>query len=513
MARWDTSFIREGKTLLQWLPDLVAENRQTQFAAGEAIYAMGMGIDSVHSELTGLEGIAPGRKHTAQFEQAMEQSIRDLPLPWDDYVLKLAVHLIRQREAWLKHCDFMEEEREAYEKRTDPLLQKIAPELAQNPKDARREQLLSRMHKVICSMPDCSTADGFDDKVMNFDIVVHQVIENAGDRLLETPEVVQLMLDVDGVAYVAEKALMKLGPKASQFAGHYLKQLDAVTEDSPYFNYAALLARLGEGVPQVIDALGERLGSEQETIRFRAAGVLSHMAPHLAGQGEKLFDQVNQLFQSAKDEKRYYFYDAWASLGRARPEVRQQVLAETLPRPPRMKISDEHGHRWEYDEVAHERGRAIDACKYFVNWPDETVPVLSQSLGNFEEYDPDNTYNGGNERVCWVLRDFKSQAVSALPRIIELLEAWLTRQQDDGVYPKDLLGVITAMGPVAQAALPVLHKIRHSEERDNAPLEEFSPVDEAILSVLPSALEGERRSEGHVFLPSPPEGEGSGVRG
>jgi hypothetical protein len=118
------------------------------------------------------------------------------------------------------------------------------------------------------------------------------------------------------------------------------------------------------------------------------------------------------------------------------------------------------------------------------------IPALLEAFDSFEEYDPDETYDGEHERVCEVLVAFGRASAPVATLLTRYLNEWLDRQEQDKIWPKDVFRVLEAIGPAAALALPVLWRLRAHNLDDLAatPIDPDNPEDELERAIL--ALEG-----------------------
>ena len=109
--------------------------------------------------------------------------------------------------------------------------------------------------------------------------------------------------------------------------------------------------------------------------------------------------------------------------------------------------------------------------------PERVVSRLIELFDDFEEYDPDYSYDGQHERVCHALTTYGPLAAPAVPRIGQYLRLHLDGGTDCD-WPKDACETIVAIGPGAGALLPMLMELRGDDEDLDA---ETSPLDAAIV--------------------------------
>jgi hypothetical protein len=100
-------------------------------------------------------------------------------------------------------------------------------------------------------------------------------------------------------------------------------------------------------------------------------------------------------------------------------------------------------------------GRAIDALGLVRAEAGGVVTRLVELFDEFEEFDPDEAYDGKHARVCRALEAFRADAAPAAARLVEALRGEI----DDEQPPLDVLGVLEAIGPGARAAAPVVREL------------------------------------------------------
>jgi hypothetical protein len=142
-----------------------------------------------------------------------------------------------------------------------------------------------------------------------------------------------------------------------------------------------------------------------------------------------------------------------ASVGRDDYEVRKLIIDRARPAPTRM-VRPVDFPQYEYDATMGMRGSAIDAMRFFTDYPDECIAVLTDAIDTFKEYDPDETYGGPVTRVARALREFGAHAApAALP---------LARHLNDDCgddTPRNILVTLAALGPAGSEAIPYVHEL------------------------------------------------------
>jgi hypothetical protein len=127
---------------------------------------------------------------------------------------------------------------------------------------------------------------------------------------------------------------------------------------------------------------------------------------------------------------------------------------------------DEHGYGGHL--VA---GYAMTALGNIGRQSDRVVPRLVEMLGTFEEFDSDMSYGGNHARLVAALQQFGRPPATVIPAVIACLERSLSEGIDDW-NDKDLLELLTSIGPDASSALPVLEKLAIADEQQRREAEE-----------------------------------------
>ena len=90
----DDSFVRDGRPLSAWLPELVGDDAPTRLAAGEALQAIWFAVPSVHTKLGEIEwGSSPDVEgHGDRFKEAVRAAVIARGFPTADFVRRLIAH-------------------------------------------------------------------------------------------------------------------------------------------------------------------------------------------------------------------------------------------------------------------------------------------------------------------------------------------------------------------------------------------------------------------------------------
>ena len=103
--------------------------------------------------------------------------------------------------------------------------------------------------------------------------------------------------------------------------------------------------------------------------------------------------------------------------------------------------------------------------------PERAIPRLIAAFDDYQEFDPDEQYDGSHVVVCAALAAFGPAAAPAVPALIARLE------RGPGDIDGGVVRTLTAIGPAARAALPDL-RARLDPEADGD-----NPVFRAIAAI------------------------------
>jgi hypothetical protein len=482
----DFSFERDGRPFSAWLGRLVAEDAPTRLAAGEALQAMLWGLPSYHTDLCDIDWKSSQDRaaQSDRFKEAVRAAVRAPNFPSLEFVRRLIRHRIANSQDWQRRVDEVgceDETPSVYEER---LVRRI-----NDPKDdAERTEAIRRYGKWLCAKAnrDSRRSEAIfagAESLSAGSAMASVVFQSLGATLLVDRPGLWAMLHDKTLFNNAARTLAEIGPAALDFAGLFIEGLDA-TEEPYRFQCAHALGSIGRNDPAVIDELLRRLRSGPDSARVVAAAALEQSGPPLAGRLEIALDFL--LGATHSPSLVWAATPALASIGRDREEALQRVLELARPRPPRWRTYESHSD-YRFGEVMHERGVAIQSLSRFRRFAERVTPTLIDAFDSFEEYDPDWSYGGEHERVCFALRAFGAEAAPAVPRLARYLDEWRDRPEEDREWPKAVFGLLAAIGPPASKALPALERLRarqaDSVEAPEAALDPDDPLDQTILAL------------------------------
>ncbi|MCA9093740.1 MAG: hypothetical protein KDA68_09655 [Planctomycetaceae bacterium] len=457
---------RDGVGLEEWLWRLFDEDGSKRAAARDFLYSMMIEIPD-GGAIT-KENI--GKRDPDRFYKNIE-SIADSPaFETEEFLVALGLyHLVLSAnrlgakfnltgevqqpphqeysdEAWTK--SLWKELRQSFNESTVEISKRIVHSTACGRTESElnvAEERLRRWMAYFESPEFRSDLDG--------QYVVGAILLNCVLPFLRVPEMISVFMESRMGTGLADKLLIRYGSAASWFAAELLHLVQFPKQG--YWIPTEALGVVGRNDSNVAGALLEMIRSDDPEVQERGLAVLKVMGPELGHYFDEILKRILELQTNARLTSNVA---ALASVGRKDPEIRAKVLEMAKPRPPRI-VKYTTGIRSHpeatCDLAMFDRGPALEAIRYFVDYPDEAVPVLIEALESFEEYDEDMNYFGDCARISASLEAFGPAASSAAFRLAEIFR---DGDHQDG-YPKTLLQALVAMGPSASAALQILEPI------------------------------------------------------
>jgi hypothetical protein len=464
----DYTFEREDIGLREWLWRLVDERVETRIAAGESLQAMFMGLPSVHTDWANLEYFPDVAGQQRRFEQAVRSVVGGPDFDTADFVRKLVAFRLSLQREWRRQANKFAKRHakrdDQFDRLADRLVERINAGAEEN-KERAWDRLMRLSAVYMCGPGDCQS--GGSDAQSSASLAAHRVFNILGEELLSAPDALQVMLGDSDARHDALGAIARIGPPAVAFAPLFIDQIERLPQgtkdrDYPDSGVAGALGSIGRNDPATVEAIVRLLGAEYWSRRGTAVQTVEHLGTNVCGREAEIVALLEPMV--ARESAFGAALPALASVGRHFGPVRSRVMAMAAPRPPRQKIvSLASDLTYEYDEVMFERGVAISAMRYFGEYADECLPVLVEAMVSFEEFDPDETYNGPLERICHVLDAFGEMAAPVAGALASHLD------DDPEQYPTSILRTLGELGPPAREALPRLIAFRAT--CDDAPLE------------------------------------------
>ena len=300
----------------------------------------------------------------------------------------------------------------------------------------------------------------------NADLMILAVFECLGKELLIADATIKQMMKCEACRGSVYRSLIRIGPAAVHYAPFLLRQMKHRPNVSMSDELAAPFAAIVRDDPQMIRRIVDHFLAGSWHMQRHAANVLIELGEAIDPFRDEVISAANGVFEESEDVWKERLI---ASVGRIDDQVRQCVLKAAGPQPPDLQeFPNFPGHF--FDAAMGRRAAALESLRFFTKYPDETVPVLIEALSSFEEFDPDECYDGPVGRVAGILADFGPSASEAAVPLARLM---LGAEE----FPGAIIDALTAIGPAASGALPLLYKYQ-TKYLEEEPLSE--PLDRIL---------------------------------
>src|SRR4051812_3028602 len=101
----DYSFVRDGKSLGEWLRLLVGEDGAQRQLAAEKLQAMQCGVPNSRTELQNCDPIPDMAAQAERFKQAVRDAVESPGFDAADFVSRLCARRVANNRDWLHRCD------------------------------------------------------------------------------------------------------------------------------------------------------------------------------------------------------------------------------------------------------------------------------------------------------------------------------------------------------------------------------------------------------------------------
>ena len=465
MAKHDVTFVREGRPLHEWLPEVVSPDPKVRDRAGDAVAAMFYALPSVHTDSDDIEGEGPdSQAHSIAWRRAVREAVERPDFPRRPFFVAAAANVVGAHAKWM-----------ADEAKSDAELDRVLDKInARAGPGATPEERATATRRIGKAIRASLKLDNPNEALSMASLVVGWVIEAAGPALLEAPEALWMLLESRSHAFLGTKALEKIGPPAAPL---FLDWLMSKFEesDSGWFNERAALVSVGRDDPRLLgrcmellvaaaDAAGEAPAAERRRDatpdrdpdfhrRFygdgkvwSAAGVVVRLGPAVRDSpviGERVVPTLLRVTRSPQPGHRAAAAHAIGYVGKGLDDASIRQLVKRM-----LEMTEDHP--W----VA---GRAIGALGDLGAEAGRVVPRLVELFDAFPEFDPDENYGGRHARACRALAGFGPAAAPAVPRLVAGLRRELAEDPSEGC--PDLVSTLRAIGPAAAEALPLLQQL------------------------------------------------------
>ena len=478
---YDATFVRQGRTLAEWLPQLVCDDRQLRAEAADAIGGMWMALPSYAimsdpAALLAMEGEAPDDQRE-RFDAAVRAAVDEPGFPQAEFAERLMLFRIALHDGWLETVERMSGSNEKTDEReTKPIETAITGDTTDH-----RESAIRRFGRLFCaSLARDERLSNESEAMQPAALMARLVMDTLDVALLAAPDAMRAMLAYESHRSDAHRALRRCGPAARAWIPLLIDHVDRT--DYRYGGPSSALASVAADDVEVVDQLLDRLrGGPSDPRHHGALHTLEAMAPHLAGRTADVLVAVEPYCDANP-----HLATVYASVGRDDEPAIRRVAAQAMSTESRVRPMRGFA-QYTFDEADWDRSAAIDGLRYATNLPHIAVPALVHAYEHFEEYDPDEMHNGEHKRVSEALRPFGADAAPVVPLVVRYLERWRAGGTG-GVYPEDALELLVAIGPSAGEALPVLEAMLADELDGEDPAKAYvnPKLTAALASVRPS---------------------------
>jgi hypothetical protein len=438
----DDRFIRDGRTLREWLPDLIDPTPLTRRRAENAVSAMWWGAPIVDAT-TYLHLPPDPEAHRAEWGRQIQAVLNDPAFPGVAFVETALQRMHEDRE--------LSNERWANE---NALLDAQFDKPLSKPDEQRMQ---ARLKHLIALENDGKTANSFGPHVLKM------ALEHIGPLLLRMQETVRAAMRDKVTSDAMAKAVKNLGPVGLPFAADLMA--DEVIERPD------VLAAIACDDHNIVTALLDRVASRNERVAGHAAATLQEMGERARRVLPSLPDDLWGMLDGSEHDN--MISPVLATLSPDRRDVFERVVEQARPSPPDIRAHEGYP-QYTYDATMYRRGPALEMLGNFRAFAPEAVAVLIDALDTFTEYDPDWGYeNGEHGRVVNSLSQLGDAAAAAVPALIPRIRF------DKGEIDWRIVRFFGQLGPLAAAALPALQELAgETDDEALVPPEDTGKPDE-----------------------------------
>lgn len=257
------------------------------------------------------------------------------------------------------------------------------------------------------------------------------VFDALDTALLKCPDDLRRLMETSYGRKVTA-AVVRIGPPAGKhFLPVFLGRIESADPgDDAGMDALASMIRDDDGQ---IAAIIARIDDDRPRVVANALTVMCHLGSRAAEVDQ---DSVSRLIAMCENvESARFAVPALGTVGRESPQALDLLM--------RMTRHEDMQLRGLSISALGDRGRDATVV----------VPRLIECLGDYEECDPDLSYDDEHERVARALAALGPEAASAVPALSARL------LQEDGTLNKQVLAALVAIGPAAREAIPAIEGI------------------------------------------------------
>lgn len=453
-------YIRNGKPLSYWLWKLLDEDPIQAYPAALEIQKFVVGVPNGYSDILDYcrrsNDSSPSPDDIVKRQKKIPVAIKSA-INSEDFDTKTYIHALYMRLFKTKkiRSDIIHRKLEQENRVIDKLFNKVEKDLS----DENLELQVKRLIKSICYDCDQTKTNVKYSTSLTDQIGSITYVFNALDEeLLMDQKSLMLMIHSDLLSWQAREALERIGPKAEAFLPLLLGFIEKNPDDLSYFRYSKAIASIIRDNTQKIKHIIALIDAKDTYISKRALEILASVAKYSDFPFREYVPVVIQKTKSNKQEIVYAAIVTLGKIGHGAPEA-IDCLLECSSR-----------------EDNYIKALSITALGELAEQPERVIPRLIELFDEYEEGDPDYTYDSDHSRIATALSNYGPAAKEAVPTII----SHLRRQEKEDGYDRELLLSLCAMENEALPALPSLEKLAKEYEYTEEFIQNASKQDDVL---------------------------------
>src|SRR5688500_3313061 len=331
----DAHYSRGGRSLGEWLLELVDDDFARRRGAGDAILSIAQPWRSISpttpEQLTEFQRFV---KESESFKDVLRRAVDEPSFPKAQFVRALCEFKVARQVSWKRHVS---RTLDRQERAADRVVKRFQADRCAPGAEETFHRRLARVYS--------GTRDTDHESNSSAASAAYIVFNALDDALLAAPDALAQMLRQKVLASTVAEALERIGPAAKEpFGTILLGMLDAADERHP-FHYANALAAVCRKDPELVDALVGRALEARWPIAEGAIEALGAIEPSLLERTPAL---LARLLRRQTPEHAYpvALMRAAGRIGRDDEGLLETLLDSARPRPPRV-IKAEAGFDWD----------------------------------------------------------------------------------------------------------------------------------------------------------------------
>lgn len=343
-----------------------------------------------------------------------------------------------------------------------------AAKLGNNPSPAEVRRYLKRIWVRLCRNAQKFEEDDGAEDLISSEMALNMVIDCLGVELLPAASLIRYMLNEKNRAWIASKAIERMGRAGLEFWPDLVAGLGA---DDPNSTFSKPLGILLREVPERIGEIVEMTRSENGVVRYNSIMALGWTGREVMRAHPEVEGRLLEILARAEGEE-------WMACASSLGEV--GISTATVSAFLELSRSDDP------ERV----GYAIRSLGRIGLEGNRVVPRLIELLDEFQEFDSDFEMYGKSSRVVDALIGFGAEAAAAIPVLVKRIWAPEESYDKEGKLVEQMepdQSVITLLGELgAHEALPLLRGVK--EEMIRRGVEDYEPTEPGEETIDPESF-------------------------